>query len=100
MCRWAIMACSRSLSLASCGEVEGEQGLCTCLGGSRVLFLLYIPPLPTRLPRKPLFPPPLASLPRHPGSLSLAPAPGRPPLSSAPLTPHTLKARPWGLPTP
>lgn len=26
MCRWVIMACSRSLSLASCGEAGGEQG--------------------------------------------------------------------------
>lgn len=47
MCRWAIMACSRSLSLASCGEAGGEQGLCL-RGGSRVLFLpalLSAPPL-------------------------------------------------------
>lgn len=43
MCRWAIMACSRSLSLASCGEVGGEQGLCLVAGrGSRAL-LLHIP---------------------------------------------------------
>lgn len=35
MCRWAIMACSRSLSLASCGEVGGEQGLCLVAGRGR-----------------------------------------------------------------
>lgn len=81
MCRWVIMACSRSLSLASCGEAGGELG--TCARGSPALFPFHFPnPYPQGLSS---LPPGISlhlllqeTLPAYPDSVSPAWSPAQP----------------------
>lgn len=89
MCRWAIMACSLSLSLASCGEAGGGQELSPQGSG----------PLPPPHPTSP--PPDTQKNPssHHPSPASPASGSLCPLLLSglgSALRPSTLKARAWG----
>lgn len=74
MCRWVIMACSRSLSLASCGEAGGERGPVLGAAGPSSPSTSQTPISSTSHPCPPVSPSVSCSVKPSPLILTLSPA--------------------------